>query len=323
VSERVLVTGGAGFIGSAVVDALVRRGIAVTVLDNLSAGFLDNLPAGNGVAVVDPTRADVTVEEHVARAVDGHDAVVHLAALPWVHPSWGRDWEYTEQNVGGTEIVCRVARAAGVRRLVFASTAEVYGSAAAVPLAEDCPTRPASPYGASKIEAESVVRRYVADGLDAVTLRLFNAYGPRAGWPFVIPEVIRQAMRGGAFELGDTSRRRDFVFVSDTAEAILAALDGPVAGAVVNVGSGRSHTIAELVARVAGLVGGARPEVHDDPSRHRPEDPFELRADTRRAEHVLGWRASTSLDDGLRRTIGWYRAYGAWKYEREPVPIVG
>lgn len=313
-SGRILVTGGCGFIGSAVARELISRLADVTVVDDLSAGALANLPASRQLRFVE---ADVTSRRALRPIVAGHDAVIHLSALPYVPDSWRRERAYWRQNTVATETVLEAASGEGVARVVLASTAEVYGGAAPAPVAEDYPMDPMSPYARSKAAAEEIARTFQARGLSVVILRLFNAFGPREGWPFVVPELIRQFSKEDEVRIGSEDSRRDFTFVTDTARAIVAAVSASdLDAATINVGSGSSFSVGEIAALVAAELGADKP-MTVDPDRVRTHDPANFVADPSVAEQVLGWAPTVSFEDGLRKTIRWYRESGRqWLYER-------
>lgn len=311
---RVLVTGGCGFIGSAVVRDLLARGFTVTAFDDLSAGTLENLPRSSRIAFVN---GDVTSEGALRTAIDGHDAVVHLSALPYIPDSWSHEAAYWKQNALATEAVLRMAFEDRAPRVVVASTAEVYGISTPVPVAEDHAVEPVSPYGRSKAAAEEAARSYQDRGLPVVILRLFNAYGPREGWPFVIPEIVRQCLKEDRVHVGNVDSRRDFTSVDDTAAAVTRAVASEsVDGATINIGSGSSYAVGEITGLVRAMTGCEAPVVVD-PARLRSHDPSDFVADNATAKRLLGWVPTIGLENGLRQTIEWYRAAGGeWLYER-------
>jgi UDP-glucose 4-epimerase len=284
-----LVTGGAGFIGSNLVDALLTRGHEVSVLDDLSTGKRENVdPAARLVvgSVVDPPAlAECDVVFHLAAQIDVRRAVEDPAFDARV-------------NVGGTTTMLEHARAAGARRFVLASTGgAIYGDASVIPTPESAPAAPISPYGASKAAAELYLDLYLRlHGLSTVALRFANVYGPRqdprleGGVVAIFTTVAAEGRRGTVF--GDGHQTRDFVYVGDVVEALLAAGEAQVTGAY-NVGTGQETSVLELAAAVGIEV------------EHAPERPGEVRRsclDAARIDDALGWRARTSLADGLART---------------------
>jgi UDP-glucose 4-epimerase len=303
---RVLVTGGAGFIGSALVRHLAGEGVAVRVLDDLSIGrraYLDGQPCELVVAsLADP--------DAVRAAVAGCDAVVHLAARAGIPDSVADPLGTFEANVTQTVGVLDAARRAGARRFVLASSNAVLGPHQP-PADETVLPHPASPYGASKLAGEAYVTAYASTyGIAACALRFSNAYGPRSlHKKSVVAAWLRSALGGGPVTIhGDGEQTRDFVHVDDLAAALAAALEAPqerVAGAVFQVGTGRETTVNELAAALEAALG--RPlEVRREPAR--AGDVLRNASRVDRAAEQLGWRATIGLADGLRETAAWFAA---------------
>ncbi|TLZ62941.1 MAG: NAD-dependent epimerase/dehydratase family protein [Methanobacteriota archaeon] len=300
--KRVAVTGGAGFIGSHVVERLAPSN-DVVVLDNLTTGRLENLAGVRDR--VDVVQGSILDPEAVRRAFGGADTVFHLAALTSVPESIEKPLPYAETNATGTLNVLAGAREAGVRRLVFASSCAVYGRATGS-LKEDLPPDPLSPYAVTKLASEYFLRVLSGDGLETVALRLFNVYGPRQApdspYSSVVARFVRSAATGTPLTLhGDGRQTRDFVFVSDIAEAFeRAATSRGAGGGLFNVGSGRETSILDLIEALRPLAGASLKVVREP---RRAGDIRSSRADTRRAARTLGFRARTSLKEGLRRTL--------------------
>jgi UDP-glucose 4-epimerase len=306
---RVLVTGGAGFIGSHLVDALVGDGCDVVVLDDLETGFRENVPAGARLLIGSVADADA-----VRDAMAGCELVFHQAAHKAVLRSVEHPIPTDTVNTHGTLTVLQVARDLGVRRVVHASSSSVYGGGAPRPTPEDAPLRPRSPYAVSKLAAEEYCRVFAElYGLETVALRYFNVYGPRqrpdAMYAAVIPLFVDALLNGRAPVVhGDGRQSRDFTYVSDVVDANLAAARAPAAacsGRVYNVAAGNEWSLLDIL-RVLGELLGAEPNPEfTDP---RPGDVRHSRADAGAAERDLGFRASVALDDGLRRTVDWLRS---------------
>lgn len=247
----ILVTGGAGFIGSHVVEALVARGDRVRILDNFSSGNLENLAAVRGV--IEVIEGDICDDNAVREAMEGVDGVIHLAAISGVQRSIDAPRLTHDINVTGSLNLLLAAQQAGVRRLVFASSASVYGDPATVPTPESAPLAPLSPYGASKVAMEQYGAVFsLVYGLSVISLRYFNVYGSRqsvkSDYAAVIPAFMAKIQAGEAITIyGDGLQSRDFIHVQDVAGATLAALDAPlsVSGAF-NVGTGRGVTLLAL-----------------------------------------------------------------------------
>jgi dTDP-glucose 4,6-dehydratase len=301
--SRVLVTGGAGFIGSHLVKALVNK-CAVIVLDNLCSGSLENLHRvveGGGIKFV---RGDVRDKKAVRDAMNGVDAVVHLAALINVEASVKNPFETHDVNVNGTLNVLKEAVRAGVKRFVFASSAAVYGDANPLPLKEEYPPHPISPYAASKAAAEGYCLTFNrCYGLETVILRYFNVYGPGQGnsaYSGVITKFLRNALKGEPLIVyGDGEQTRDFIYVDDVAKATVLALENEnAAGETFNVSSGKPTTINELVEIVKEFARCDLKVIYKEPRkgdvRHNYGDPA-------KAEKILGFKAMIGLRKGLEQ----------------------
>jgi len=289
----VLVTGGAGFVGSHLADALVADN-DVTVLDALTTGRRGNVP--EGVTLVE---GDLRDEETVAEHAAGADVIFHQAALVSVAASTDRPRESNAVNVAGTLALFEAARRSDAR-VVVASSCALYGHPEYVPVDEDHPTEPTSPYGVDKLAVDHYARVY-ADlyGLPVVPLRYFNVYGPRqsADYSAVIRTFAEQARNGDPITVeGDGTQTRDFVHVSDVVRANLLAAGTDAVGEPFNVGTGTETSIRELAEAVREAADSDSPIVHVDP---RPGDIERSVADTARACERLGFEAETSLDGGL------------------------
>jgi UDP-glucose 4-epimerase len=295
----VLVTGGSGFIGSHVVDRLIQAGMAPRILDRRPSPWHepDEVPTVIG---------DVTRIEDVTRAVRGCDAICHLAAAADVgevnaHPHWA-----TELNGGGTLNVLEAAREAGVKRVVYASTVWVYSDVDADRVDEDTPLQaPAHLYTAGKLSGELYCRSYgELYGLETTILRFGIPFGPRARPAAVIPSFVDRAMRGEPLTIAGTGEQeRSFVYVEDLADGVVRALAPAAIGRTYNLGGSETVTIRRLAEIVGEVVGDGR-------IVHGPGRTGDLRGaviDSRRAERELGWRAGTSLQDGVRRYVDWLR----------------
>ncbi len=315
---RVLVTGADGFIGSHLTEALVRAGYEVRafVMYNSfgSWGWLDRC-ADDIRGRFDVFAGDVRDPHGVRTAMQGCDAVLHLAALIAIPYSYHSPDTYVDTNVKGTLNVVQAARALGVSRVVHTSTSEVYGTARFVPMTEDHPLQGQSPYSASKIGADQIAMSfYTSFDTPVVTLRPFNTYGPRQSARAVIPTIITQIANGERrIKLGATHPTRDFSYVADTVAGFIAALRAPdVVGHVVNLGSGFEISIGDTARAIAEAME-VDVEIVSDDQRVRPEksEVERLFASNAKAKAVLGWAPHFGGADGFRRgleeTIAWFR----------------
>lgn len=300
-----LVTGGAGFIGSHIVEALVSQGNRVHVLDNLSTGHKKNLDAVAGR--INFIKGDIRDEATVRRAMQGIEYVFHLAAMVSVPESMEKPVEAEMVNTVGTLNLLTAARLAGARRLVFSSTCAVYGDEPTLPKTEAMTPHPKSPYAISKLAAEQYCRLFTgAMGLETVILRYFNVFGPRQDpssvYSGVISIFVNRMLQGAApFIYGDGEQTRDFVFVKDVVQANLLAADTPAAaGHIFNIGTGRQFSVNQLFNTLRAITGANLEPVYKPARagdiRHSYADPSQARA-------VLGWSAGVSFEAGLEQLV--------------------
>jgi UDP-glucose 4-epimerase len=312
-SERVLVTGGAGFIGSELVAQLVGQGHEVVVADNLVNGKRANL-AGVDSARCHLAVVDIRDQEAMAPLMQGVSVVYHLACLG-VRNSLHNPFENHAVNATATLGLLETARRAGVSRFVYVSSSEVYGTARWAPMTEEHPTFPMTVYGGGKLAGECYTRAYHESyGYPTVVVRPFNSFGPRSHHEGdsgeVIPKFMLRAMAGKPMVIfGDGTQTRDFTFVADTARGILlAGMTEAAIGRTINLGQGNEVTINTLAGKIATLLGKSDAAiVHDEP---RPGDVLRLIADSSVAREILGFSPSVSLDEGLGRLHQWYLASG-------------
>jgi len=304
-----LVTGGAGFIGSHTAEELVRRGEKVRVLDNFSTGKQENLsPFQSFIELVE---GDIRELETCRRALRGVDFVFHLAALTSVPGSISDPLLNHEININGTANLLLASSEAKVKRLVFASSAAVYGDSRALPLREGTEGAPLSPYALSKLVGEKYCQLfYQLFGLETVCLRYFNVFGPRqdpfSAYASVIPLFINTILSEERPQIfGDGEQSRDFVFVADAVEANLGAIEAPeeALGGVFNIGSGERTTINSLVSEICELTGVSVMPIYTDP---RAGDITHSFADIGNARRVLGFEPLVGFRQGLKKTAGWY-----------------
>ena len=293
---RCVVTGGAGFIGSHVVDLLLAEGHSVAALDNVSTGHLENLSHHRDKPDLSVHQVDVCDYEGIRPLFDGVDWVFHFAALADIVPSIERPMEYMDRNVAGTVSVVEASRQSGVQRLVYAASSSCYGIPDVYPTPEASPIRCEYPYALSKYLGEQVVLHWnrVYD-LPVVSLRFFNVYGPRSRtsgtYGAVFGIFLAQKLHGKPFTVvGDGTQTRDFVFVTDVARACLLAAESKLSGEVLNVGAGSPVSVSRLVE----LLGGDTVRVPK-----RPGEPDCTHADVSKIERVLGWQPAVPFEDGV------------------------
>jgi UDP-glucose 4-epimerase len=309
---RFLVTGGAGFLGSALANRLARASHTVRVLDDLSAGD----PARLDPAVLF-TRGDVSDVPKLWTLLQGVDCVYHLAARVSVPESMLYPREYNAVNVGGTVAVMEAMRDAGVKRVVFTSSGAVYGEQDDQPVRENLAPNPGSPYAVSKLAAEHYVRTIGALwGIETVILRVFNAYGPGQSVPPshapVIPQLLKQALGGGSLVVfGDGKQTRDFVYVDDVADGLVAAATAKgVDRQIINIGSGTEMGINALVDKIGRATGRRVTPLH---SGAQSGGVSRLCADISKARRLLNFAPRVDLDTGLRWTLERDPQFKAWQ----------
>ena len=308
-----LVTGGAGFIGSHIVRALLAEGWRVRVLDDFSSGRRENL-AGLAGARLEVQEGDLRDPQALRAALRGVAVVFHEAAFVSVPASMEDPLTCHDINDTGTARLLESARQAGVARVVLASSAAVYGNSTAFPLREDQPPRPLSPYAATKAANELFARLYTtAFDLPVTALRYFNVYGPRqrpdSPYAAAIPIFARRMLAGQPpIVFGDGGQRRDFVFVGDVAQANLRAAESEAAaGEAINICTGREVTLLELIATLQELIPGAPAPVFAPP---RPGDIYRSVGDPTKAAQLLGFRPQTPLREGLAEVVTWMQKTG-------------
>ncbi len=310
---RVLVTGGAGFIGSNLVDALVARGDQVRVLDNLSTGFRENLASAAGK--IDFIEGDLRDAALVNAAARDMEVIFHEGAMPSVPRSVEDPLTSFEVNARGTFHVLEAARAAKVRRVVYAASSSAYGDTAVLPKVESMLQQPQSPYAADKVHGENLCRVYTrVHGLECVALRYFNVFGPRqrpdSAYAAVIPKFIAAALAGEPAHIhGDGRQSRDFTYVGDVVQAnLLAASAKGAAGLVMNVGAGGRTDLLTLLECIGQYLGKKVAVVHGP---DRAGDVRDSQADISLARAALGFDPRTSLEEGLGATVRWFKEHAA------------
>jgi len=306
---RILVTGGAGFIGSNICRVLVRRETKVLVLDNFSTGKEENLAKiHNQVGII---KADITDLKTVHKVVQNVDYVLHQAALPSVPRSVKDPLSSNQANVVGTLNILLAARDAGVKRVIYASSSSVYGDSPLLPKKEDLNPAPLSPYAVSKLTGEYYCQVfYSVYGLETVVLRYFNVFGPHQDptslYAAVIPKFIQAMLKGEAPTIyGDGEQSRDFTYVDNVVQANILALETKdAAGKILNIACGERTKISGLVSSLNKILGS---KIKPSFAPPRPGDVKHSVASISLAKKVLGYQPQISIEEGLERTVEWHK----------------
>jgi nucleoside-diphosphate-sugar epimerase len=325
-----LVTGGAGFIGSHLVEELLRRGEIVRVVDNLSTGKWQNLDAAvatalrtsgrargggnggdNGFQSVDFVEGDLANVDVARAAVDGIEVVLHQAAVPSVPRSIDEPIRSHQSNIDATFNILVAARDAKVRRVVFAGSSSEYGDTPTLPKHEGMPVNPLSPYALQKVVGEQYLQQFTRHyGLETVSIRYFNVFGPRqdpsSPYSGVISLFVRALLDGRQPTIyGDGEQTRDFTYVANVVDGVLRAAETPgLSGEIINVATGGRTSLNALLAVLQRLMGTNMTPLYGPP---RKGDVRDSQADIRKAERLLAYRTIVDLEEGLRRTVDWYR----------------
>ena len=310
-SQLYLVTGGAGFIGSHLVEELVRQGQEVRVIDNLATGKKENIEPF--LPKVEFIEGDIRDLEIVRDAMHGVDYVLHQAAVPSVPRSVKDPLTSNSVNVEGTLNILIAARDADVKRVVYASSSSVYGDTPVLPKHEDMKQEPLSPYAVSKLGGELYCKAFHhVYGLETVALRYFNVFGPRqdpkSQYAAVVPKFITALLHGEPPTIfGDGEQSRDFTYIENVVEANLLAAKAPdVAGEVFNIACGERITVNELASALAGLIGI---KIEPEHTLGRSGDVRHSLADISKAKKLLGYKGEVAVREGLRQTVEWYKSH--------------
>lgn len=305
--SKFLVTGGAGFIGSHIVDRLIEDGHEVRVLDNLATGKMANIE--HNLDKIEFMKESLTELDSVERSVQGVDYVLHQGAIPSVPRSVADPIGSNEAGITGTLNLLVAARDAGVKRLVYASSSSVYGNSPTLPKHEQMGTHPLSPYALTKLAGEHYLRIFTElFGLETVSLRYFNVFGPRqdpgSQYAAVIPKFITAMLRGERPVIyGDGLQSRDFTYVSNNVNAnLLACTAAGVAGQVFNIACGERFSLLDLVEAINGILGTSIEPILED---ERPGDVKHSLADISRARDAMGFEPIVTFTEGLERLVRW------------------
>jgi nucleoside-diphosphate-sugar epimerase len=304
-----LVTGGAGFIGSHLSEELVRRGHRVRVADNFSSGKRTNLAHVKGLEIAEGDIADMAFAK---QAVEGIEYVLHQAAIPSVPRSVKDPVSSNRANIDGTLNVLIAARDAGVKRLVFAGSSSAYGDTPTLPKHEEMPTRPLSPYALQKVVGEQYLQMFTRlYGVETVTIRYFNVFGPRqdptSPYSGVISVFATALLENRSPKIfGNGEQTRDFTYVANVVDGVLRAAEATnVSGEIINLATGGRVSLNELFRSMRALIGAT---VEPTYAEDRPGDVRDSQADISKARRVLGYEPIVDFEEGLRRTVEWYRA---------------
>jgi dTDP-glucose 4,6-dehydratase len=315
--DKVLVTGGAGFIGSTLVRKLLDMNCNITVIDDLSTGLEENLPKNSKLNLV---KGDVRDFGLVSKITRKNPYVIHLAAQAFIPFSYQMPLQVAEVNALGSINIIKACRDSKVKRLVHISSSEVYGPAQYVPMDEKHLLQPYSTYSVAKVAADLWAQTFFWEHrLPVVILRPFNTFGPRESLPYFVPEMIRQCLKEPIIHVGNLETSRDFTYIEDTTEAMVRALETEgIEGETINIGTGKTNKMKEILALIKKETGAEDKQVVVDKDRLRPRDVETLVADNSKARKLLGWKPETTFEEGIRKTIQWYKSNSqTWGYEKK------
>lgn len=313
--KKILVTGGTGFIGSHLAETLVAKGYSVKVFDRYNPNYnLGNLENSNLKSKIDFVFGDIRDYDSVLNAAKNCDIIFHLAALIGIPYSYVSPLAYIKTNIEGTYNILEAAKKLKTKKIFITSTSEVYGSAKYLPIDENHPLQPQSPYSASKIAADNLALSYYNSfNLPVNILRPFNVYGPRQSQRAIIPTLIKQIMNSknnDCIEVGNISPRREFNYVSDVCEVFLSSIKLKHNGQIINIGNGYDVSIKELTQIIARLMNKKiKLKVNKERIRPSKSEVMQLRASFKKAKKLLNWQPVyknlNGLEKGLRETINW------------------
>ncbi len=315
--SNVLVTGGAGFIGSSLVRQLEKRNYNIFVLDNLVAGTQDNLK-GTKSSLIEGDIRNRELMREIMKIYD-IDYCFHLAAEPYIPKGYQYPEKMFQTNTVGTLRVLEACKIARVKKIIYYSTSEVYGTAQCLPMDEKHPTCPHSIYALSKLAGDRMCYiLWKERKIPVIVVRQFNCFGPREAQPYVIPEIISQFARGNELHLGNIYARRDFTYVDDATEAGIKIMVTPgYEGSIVNIGYGKNWSIKEIATEIAKIMGKEDWSIIVEKRKLRPFDVDELLCDNTLFNKLTGGTNFRSFREGLQLTVDWYNRHGKkWSWEQ-------
>jgi len=316
--KNIFISGGAGFIGSSLTRELLNRKANVTVYDNFIYGDQENISELAGDIQI--VQGDI-LSWKLQHTIKNHkiDYIFHLAAEPYIPHCYDNPEKFFDVNVKGTMKVLMAAKLLDVKKVVHLSSSEVYGTSKYNPMDEKHPLLPLSTYAVSKLSADRICFVWAKEhNIPVVIVRPFNNYGPRETQPYVIPEIITQLDKSNKVKLGNIEAIRDFTYVEDVVKGIVDLLNDNVPlGEAINIGSNTSYSIKYIANVISNLMGHKDIEIIIEDSRLRPLDVDKLQCDYSKINSLIEWKPTTSLKDGLRKTIDWFRENGrVWSWEK-------
>lgn len=321
-NKIVMVTGGAGFIGSNLTRYLLKEGAKVVVYDNFSSGDMANLEEiKNEIKVIKGDILDSNIESLLSN--EGIECVFHLAAEPYIPHCYERPKSFFDVNATGTLNLILACKKADVERILQYSSSEVYGTAQRVPMDENHPLCPQSTYAVSKLAADRLCQTlYYEQNLPVIILREFNVFGPRETQPYIIPELISQLSVTNKLTLGNIKARRDFLYVDDAVRGAISLMKSDKAvGQVVNLGSGKDYSIEEIAKIIGRILSNSDIKVTVEKNRLRPWDVERLLCNYGKMTELTGWKPEIGFEEGLKKLINWYQKNSKkWIWETKFAP---